>query len=204
MRKVLFALIMLVAAAAAASAQTPAAMLDKAVASLRASGTVSATYSVSSPQGSYSGTIVMSGSKFRMLSRPVKCWYDGRTQWSYSVATGEVNVTTPTAADLQMVNPYAAAQGFKTNFNMWKARTQVAGSYTIKLMPKKRKSNIKQILLYIANGSCQIKKARFEMTNGTATTVTISNYKTHVSYPASTFTFSKKMVPAGVQVVDLR
>ncbi len=203
MKRLFLVFSIIVAMAVCSFAQSPAAMLDKAVASLGASGTVSASYSVSSPQGSYSGTIVMSGNKFRMLSKPVKCWYDGTTQWAYSAATGEVNVTTPTAADLQMINPYAAVQGFKRNFNMWKAYTQVAGFYTVKLMPK-RKSNIKQILLYLANGSCQIKKARFEMTNGTATTVTISNYKTHVSYPASTFTFSKAQVPAGVQVVDLR
>ncbi len=203
MRRLFFAFALIVAVALGAMAQTPASMLDKAVASLRSSGTVSASYSVSSPQGSYSGTIVMSGNKFRMLSKPVKCWFDGTTQWTYSVATGEVNVTTPSADDLQMTNPYAAVQGFKRNFNMWKAYTQVPGYYTVKLMPK-RKSNIKQVLLYLANGSCQIKKARFEMTNGTTTTVTISNYKTHVSYPASTFIFSKAQVPAGVQVVDLR
>ena len=114
-----FLLLSIVATVAVCSlAQTPAAMLDKAVASLGSSGTVSASYSVNSPQGSYSGTIVMGGSKFRMLSKPVKCWYDGTTQWTYSAATGEVNVTTPTAADLQMVNPYAAVQGFKRNFNM--------------------------------------------------------------------------------------
>ena len=194
---------MIVAVALCSLAQTPAQMLDKAAASIKQGGMVSATYAVKSSQGSYSGTLVMSGNKFRLLSAPVKCWYDGSTQWTYSVSTGEVNVTTPSASDLQMTNPYAAVQSFKSNFNMWKAYTQVAGSYTVKLMPK-RKSNIKQVLIYIANGSCQIKKAVFEMTNGTRTTISISNYKTHVNYPASTFTFSKSQVPAGTQVVDLR
>jgi outer membrane lipoprotein-sorting protein len=187
----------------AAFAQTPVSVLDKAVSVLKSSGTVTASYSVVAKAGTGAGTIAMSGVKYRILAHGMKSWYDGKTQWSYSTATGEVDITNPTASDLEMTNPYAAAQSFKTNFNMWKARTQLPGSYTIKLVPKK-KSNIKQILLYISTKSYQIQKAKFEMSDNSVYLIAISNYKTHVNLPASTFTFDKSFVPKGAQVVDLR
>lgn len=187
--------------ALSASAQTPQQVLDKAIAAL--SGTVSAGYSIKSSQGTMSGTIVISGSKFRMLSKDVKCWYDGKTQWTYSSATQEVNVTTPTAAELSMTNPMAAAQSFKKNCNMWKAAGQIAGQYAIMLQPK-GKSDISKIYLYITNGSNLLRSAHFQMKDGSRFTITLSNYKTKVSVPASTFSYEASQVPAGTQVVDLR
>ena len=186
-----------------AQAQTPQQMLDKAIAALRSAGTISANYKVKSSQGSNAGTIVMAGSKYRLVSNEMKCWYDGRTQWTWSQATDEVNITNPTAEDLQMTNPMAAATDFKTNFNMWKSKGQIPGHYAMMLRPKK-KSNIDQVYLYLSNGSNLLHIAHIRMSDGSTFTLTLTGYKTKQSMPASTFTYDKSMVPAGTQVVDLR
>jgi len=186
-----------------AQAQTPQQMLDKAIAALRSAGTISANYKVKSSQGSNAGTIVMAGSKYRLVSNEMKCWYDGKTQWTWSQATDEVNITNPTAEDLQMTNPMAAATDFKTNFNMWKSKGQIPGHYAMMLRPKK-KSNIDQVYLYLSNGSNLLHIAHIRMSDGSTFTLTLTGYKTKQSMPASTFTYDKSMVPAGTQVVDLR
>lgn len=186
-----------------AQAQTPQQMLDKAIAALRSAGTISANYKVKSSQGSNVGTIVMAGSKYRLVSNEMKCWYDGKTQWTWSQATDEVNITNPTAEDLQMTNPMAAATDFKTNFNMWKSKGQIPGHYAMMLRPKK-KSNIDQVYLYLSNGSNLLHIAHIRMSDGSTFTLTLTGYKTKQSLPASTFTYDKSMVPAGTQVVDLR
>jgi len=198
MKKILSIIMLL--AAFTASAQTPQQMLDKAVAALK--GTVSANYSVKSTQGKMNGTIVIDGTKFRMLSSDVKCWYDGKTQWTYSKATEEVNVITPTAAELATTNPMAAAQSFKKNFNMWKAAGQIPNHYAIMLKPKAN-SDIKQVYLYISNGTNLLHNAHFKMADGSAFTITLTNYK-KAAMPASTFTYDASLVPAGTEVVDLR
>ena len=41
-------------------------------------------------------------------------------------------------------------------------------------------------------------------TDGTKSTITISNYNRNASAPASTFEFDKTQVPQGTEVVDLR
>ena len=65
-------------------AQAPATMIDKCVAAINAGGGVTANYSVTTSQGTSSGTIAMQGNKFRIISSDAKCWYDGKTQWSWS------------------------------------------------------------------------------------------------------------------------
>ncbi len=185
-----------------AVAQTPSAMLDKCVAAINASGGVTASYSVTSSQGTSKGNIAMQGNKFRIISADAKCWYDGKTQWSWSPMTSEVNITTPDVSELQMTNPVAAAAHFKASYNMKRAKAKTAKTYVIKLTPKK-KDNFKTLWLYFDETTSLLRTARFEMNDKSVYSVKISDYK-HKSLPASTFTFEKSQVPAGTQVVDLR
>jgi outer membrane lipoprotein-sorting protein len=184
-------------------AQTPQAMLDKCVAAINTGGGVTASYSVTTAQGTSSGSLSMQGSKFRIISPEAKCWYDGKTQWSWSPVTSEVNITSPTTDELQLTNPIAAVQHFKANFNMKRAKAKTAKTYVIKLTPKKKKDNIKTLWLYFDENTSLLRTARFEMSDKSVYTIKITNYK-HKSLPASTFTFDKSQVPAGTQVVDLR
>lgn len=200
--KKIFIAILTTLTALAATAQTPTAILDKCVATMNAGGGLTANYSITSSEGTSKGNIAMLGKKFRVISPEAKCWYDGKTQWSWSPVTGEVNITTPTASDLQMTNPIAAVQHFKANFNMKKAKARTAKTLVIKLTPKK-KDNIKTLWLYFDENTSLLRTARFEMSDKTVYLVQITNYK-HKSLPASTFTFDKSQVPAGTQVVDLR
>ncbi len=202
MRKKLLFIVALVAVAFTASAQSPSSVVDKVLAAIKGGKAVSASYSVSSSQGSSKGTLVMSGKKFRVLASDVKCWYNGTTMWSYSPATDEVNITTPTAADLQMTNPYSAAQNFKSSYIISKGGTG-NGTYTIRFTPKK-KSNVKHMLVTVSTSTWLINKAEIVQTNGTKATITISNYNKNASVNASTFEFDKNQVPAGTEVVDLR
>lgn len=188
--------------AASAGAQSPASVVDKVVAALRGGKAVSASYSISSKQGSSQGTIVISGKKFRVLASDVKCWYNGTNMWSYSAATGEVNLTNPTAADLQMTNPYSAAQNFKNSYIVSKGGSG-NGTYTVRFTPKK-KSNIKHMLVTVSTSTWLISKAVIVETSGATTTISISNYNRNASASASTFEFDKNQVPAGTEVVDLR
>lgn len=183
--------------------QTPAAMLDKCVTAINAGGGATADYCITSSQGTSKGTIAMQGKKFRVISPEAKCWYDGKTQWSWSPLTDEVNITTPTADELQMTNPIAAAQHFKTHFVMKRAKAKTANTYVIRLTPRDKKDTIKTLWLYFDSTTSLLRTARFDMRDGSVYTVKITGYK-HKSLPSSTFTFDKSQVPAGTQVVDLR
>ena len=194
MTKKLLSLIFLLVACSA-QAQNATAVFDKMVAAFKAGGTMSASYSMNGSKG----TIVMQGAKFRILADDIKSWFNGKTQWTYSDQTGEVNIVDPTAQELQMTNPLAAAKSLKDAFNM--TSLKAATGYAIKLTPKK-KSNVKSITLYISKAYV-LTASDYVTTNGTYK-LKLTNYKTKQSYPASTFVFDKKLVPAGTEVVDLR
>ena len=202
MRKKLSIMLVALMVAMGAMAQSPSSVVDKVLASLKGGKAVSATYQLTSSRGSSRGSLVMSGNKFRVLASDVKCWYNGTTMWSYSPATEEVNVTTPTAADLQMTNPYSAAQNFKNGYIISKGGSG-KGTYTIRFTPKK-KSNVKHMLVTVSTSTYLITKAVVEQTDGQKFTITISNYNKNAAASASTFEFDKSQVPAGTEVVDLR
>ncbi len=204
MKRIHIALLMALATIVAmAQAQSPSTMLDKCIAAINASGGVTASYSITTSQGTSQGKIAMQGSKFRVISPDAKCWYDGKTQWSWSPLTQEVNITSPTPDELQMTNPIAAAQHFKSRFNMKKAKAKTAKTYAIKLTPKAKNDAVKTLWLYFDETTSLLRTARFEMRDKTVYIIKITNYK-HTSLPASTFTYDKSLVPAGTQVVDLR
>ena len=142
--KKIFIAILTITVGLFAQAQTPQAMLDKCVAAINVGGGITANYSITTAQGTSKGTLTMQGTKFRIISPEAKCWYDGKTQWSWSPVTEEVNVTSPTPDELQMTNPIAAVQHFKANFNLKRAKAKTANTYVIKLTPKK-KDNIKTL-----------------------------------------------------------
>ena len=144
MRKAFITFIIAMAAIDAV-AQTPTAILDKCVAATNAAGGLTADYSITSSEGTSHGTIAMQGNKFRIISPEAKCWYDGKIQWSWSPVTAEVNITSPTADELQLTNPISAVQHFKSSFNMKKAKAKTANTQVIKLSPKK-KDNIPKSL----------------------------------------------------------
>ena len=202
MRKTVLLILSLIVMAATASAQSPSSVVDKVLGAMKSSNAISASYVMSSPQGNSSGTLVMSGKKFRLLANDVKCWYNGNTMWSYSTATDEVNITTPTAADLQMTNPYSVAQNFKSAYIVSKGG-KGNGTYTLRFTPKK-KSNVKHLLVTVSTSTWLINKAEIVQTNGSKAIITISNYNKNASVNASTFEFDKSQVPAGTEVVDLR
>lgn len=202
MKRTFILIMTIVSVTLCAGAQSPSSVVDKVLGALKSSKAVSASYAVSSPQGSSKGTLVMSGKKFRVLASDLKCWYNGTTMWAYSPATDEVNITTPTAADLQMTNPYSAAQNFKSSYIISKGGTG-NGTYTIRFTPKK-KSNVKHMLVTVSTSSWLINSAVIQQTDGTKTTITISNYNPNASANAKTFEFDKSQVPADTEVVDLR
>ena len=203
MRRITSVLIFALAGLALALAQKPAQVLDKAVAVIDGAGGVTANYALTSSHGNSNGTFAMSGEKFRVLSPEVKCWFNGNDQWAYSPTTGEVNITTPTARELQMTNPLAAARAFKKGCKLSKAKRQAPGMHTIVLIPNER-GDVKGITLDIDRNTYLLRTAVFVMNNGQHFAITLTNYKTGVALPASTFTYDPSQVPAGTEVVDLR
>ncbi len=126
MKKLRFLIPLLaIIAAITASAASPTAsqLVDDAAARLRQAKSVVISFKATgkTPADSYNGTFTLSGNKFAIDAPEAKVWYDGKTQWTWTAASGEVNITEPTVEEVAQVNPYSILSSLRSRY---KARYQ--------------------------------------------------------------------------------
>ena len=166
------------------------------------SKSVYATFSLIDNGHSENGSITLSGNKFAISTNNLSTWFNGKTLWSYAHSAKEVNISEPTASELQQINPFAIISNFKTAFNA-KLLSSANGSYKIQLTPKNNKQPTKNVELTINSSTYLPSLIVITAKNNTKATIKIKTIKPGNSVPASTFTFNAKKYP-GVEIVDLR
>ncbi len=97
-------------------AQTAKNVLDKAAANITVKSGVKASFNMTGSHGSTSGTILVKGKKFHASTPQAIIWFDGKTQWTYMKNNDEVNISTPTEAQLQAINPYNFINLYKSGY----------------------------------------------------------------------------------------
>ena len=93
--------------------QTAKEVLDKAAATISNKQGITAKFKISGPNFSPTdGTISVKGKKFQASTEVAIIWFDGKTQWTYMKQNNEVNVSNPSEAELQSLNPIDAPRRF--------------------------------------------------------------------------------------------
>lgn len=208
MKHTLLSILLVAAMAVVASVQSMAqsnpaqarAILDKTSKVIGHKSGVSAAFTLNNPTtGNVSGTIAVKGGKFNARTPQAIVWFNGKTQWTYMKKNNEVNISTPTQAQQQMMNPYTFINVYKTGYKM--SSTTAGGSYEVHLVAQNQKRSIQE--MYVTVNSKTYVPSRVKMKhNGRWYTVTISNFSTK-KQPDSLFTFNSKDYPSA-EVIDLR
>lgn len=173
-------------------------ILDKTAAIVGRKGGASANFSVSGKYGNTSGTISIKGNKFNARTPQAIVWYDGKTQWTYMKKCQEVNVSTPTEAQQQSMNPYKFVNIYKNGFKL--GVKNVSGGWQVHLYATNQKRTIKE--MYITIGKNYYPKTiKMRQSNGW-TTINVSNFKAR-NLSDATFRFNAKDFP-NAEVIDLR
>ena len=180
-------------------AQSAKAVLDKAAGTITAQSGVKANFKMTTANGSTSGTIAIKGKKFYATTPQAKVWFDGKTQWTYLKNNDEVNVSNPTEAQLQAINPYNFINIYKRGYTY---TMNTAGSdYVIHLMASNADRKIKELFISVNKKSYQPKQVK--MLQGKKwTTFDINSIKKE-NIPDSQFRFNAKDFPKA-EVIDLR
>ncbi|HIW44615.1 MAG TPA: outer-membrane lipoprotein carrier protein LolA, partial [Candidatus Prevotella stercoripullorum] len=136
--------------------------------------------------------------KFNARTQQAIVWFDGKTQWTYMKSSQEVNISTPTEAQQQSMNPYKFINIYKNGFRL--GMKNVSGGWQIHLYATNQKRTIKE--MYITIGRNYLPQTiKMRQSNGW-TTITVSNFKAK-KLSDSTFRFNSKDFP-NAEVVDLR
>lgn len=187
-------------------------ILDQTAETIRKSGVIKAEFTAKSfnskiQEGEAQGTIYLKGNKFVVKTTDATTWFDGKTQWSYVKGSEEVNVSTPTSEELQMINPYALLSIYQNGFSCKLGTIKnFRGNavYEIILTNNNRKQDLSCIIMYVLKDTYQPLFVLLQQRNlKLRSEITINNYQSNVSYPDSAFTFDSKQYP-NAEIIDLR
>ena len=208
MKHTLLSILLVAAMAVVASVQSMAqsnpaqarAILDKTSKVIGHKSGVSAAFTLNNPTtGNVSGTIAVKGGKFNARTPQAIVWFNGKTQWTYMKKNNEVNISIPTQAQQQMMNPYTFINVYKTGYKM--SSTKAGGSYEVHLVAQNQKRSIQE--MYVTVNSKTYVPSRVKMKHNVRWyTVTISNFSAK-KLPDSLFAFNSKDYPSA-EVIDLR
>ena len=192
---------MLVAAMIATSsfAQSAKQVLDKAAATVTASSGVKANFRVSTTTGNTSGTIAIKGKKFYATTPQAKIWFDGKTQWTYIKNNDEVNISTPSDAQLQAINPYNFINLYKRGYTY--TMNTAGANYVVHLTANSPSKKISEVFITVNKKSYE--PMQVKMLQGKKwTTFDITSIKKQ-NIADSQFRFNSADFPKA-EVIDLR
>lgn len=186
-------------------------VLDKTTAAFQKAGGVKADFSVkvftkSRLAGESEGVIQLKGEKFMLKTAEGTTWFDGKTQWSYLAGSDEVNVSNPTGAELQSLNPYALLQIYQRGFGYKLGNTKTFHGkqvYEVILTATVKEQDLARIVLYVTKDSYQPLYILAEQRDRNRSEITIADYQTGQRYADSVFVFDKKQYPQA-EIIDLR
>ena len=197
MKRIIFTLICALSLANV-SAQTAKEILDKAASVVNAKKGATADFVMSGKYGNAAGTISIKGNKFVANTPQAKMWYDGKTQWTYMTSTEEVNVSTPTEAQQQTMNPYRFINLYNMGYSMTKK--EVKNGFEVYLKATNPKRTITEMYITVNN---QFVPTNVKMKTAKGwTNINISNFR-KASLPDKAFRFNAKDYPKA-EVIDLR
>lgn len=173
-------------------------ILDKTAQTLYSKSGAKANFSASGKLGNVSGTVAVKGNKFYAYTQASVVWYDGRTQWTYMKKSQEVNISTPTEAQQQSMNPYKFLYIYKNGYKL--SVKKLGNGWQVHMDAVNQGRTIKEMYVTVSK-SYQLQTVKMRQSGGW-TTIRVSNFR-KVNLSDSHFRFNSKEYP-NAEVIDLR
>lgn len=200
MKRIVTTMALVLGFALTGMAQTAREVLDKCATKVSAPEGVQAQFSMNSAQyGEASGTIAVKGRKFCASTDVTSMWFDGTTLWTYVKQNDEVNVTTPSEQQLQVLNPYNFINLYKDGFNT--TMTTTAQCYVVHLTAADPQRKVQELFINIDKSTYAPTEVKL-LQKQKWTTFTIGQLKT-TALSDATFRFNSADFPSA-EVIDLR
>ena len=202
MKKIFLLALMSIMTLAIQAADTPSAkkILDKTASIVGKKSGAQANFHIANAKlGNTSGTIAIKGNKFNARTAEATVWFNGKTQWTYTKKTDEVNVTTPTQAQQTQMNPLTFINMYKTGYTL--SVKTVDGSYEVRLVAQNKSRSVQEMYI-VVNPKTYIPSQVRMRQKDSWTTINVSNFK-NANQSDAIFTFNKKDFPTA-EIVDLR
>lgn len=199
----LVALVCLLLALPVKAQYDAAGILERTSEAFRKAGGVLAEFKVEAGGAEMaSGTIRLLGEKFVLQTDEAKTWFDGHTQWTYLPSTNEVNISNPTPAELQSLNPFAWLSLYRHGYRAVYENSSDRSLHKIVLIAE-RGQELQRITLYLQKANLFPTRIVLQQRTGEPVEIAISSFRTGINYPDGFFVFNPQQYP-GAEVIDLR
>ena len=202
MKKIVFVLTLMLGCLSSGSVQAQDAktVLDKCAAAVSSKSGVQADFTMISAQyGDSSGKISVKGRMFTATTSMATLWFDGKTLWTYMANNDEVNVTTPSESQLQVMNPYNFINMYKKGFKY--TMTQSGDAYQVHLTATDDAKKVREMFITVDKKTYHPIEVKLLQKQKWTTFIT-KNLKT-VKLSDAAFRFNSKDFPTA-EVIDLR
>ena len=201
MKKIALVITLLCAFVLPLAASTATSILDKSAAALRRAGDVKIEFAFTMGGSTSEGYIKIQGNKFVLSMGGMITWFDGKTMWQYSKKNEEVSVTEPSKSEIAKINPYSFLSFYKNGYSASMGKSTAADHQVV--LSGHGASQYKNVKMKINKKSLYPTQIDLTTTSGHSLSISCKSVRKNQSFPASTFSFSKKKFPEA-EIVDLR
>lgn len=191
-------------------AQNATTILDQCAEKLKSNGGLQASFTATNfkkttEQGSTQGTIDIQQNKFKMQSPQMTTWFDGTTQWTMLAGSDEVNVTQPTAQELQTINPYSFISIYKNGYKASMSGINYNGKkcHNVRLTANDKGKSIQEMRIVIDPTTLLPLSIRIRQKDGNWLRLRVNQIQMGKKWDNNHFRFLEKDYPH-VEVIDLR
>ena len=179
--------------------QTAKSVLDKTAATVSVKEGLKANFKMTGTHGNTSGSVAVKGKKFYATTPQATVWFDGKTMWTYMKNNDEVNISSPTQAQLLTLNPYTFINLYKRGYNY--TLNKSGKDYVVHLTASDANTKIKE--MFISINKSNYHPTQVKMLQGQKWLIfDITNLKKE-SVPDAQFRFNSKDFPSA-EIIDLR
>ena len=192
----------LTASAAGNKTQTAESILAGLRSKITSAPSVEAVFTINSEHGPLHGSVILAGDKYQLSTPELEVWYDGKTQWTLSRTSKEVNITTPDADERMASNPFAILSAGKGHYTS-RRLADSKGNQVVQLTPTDKTSAIGSFTIYVKPTDKWPAAINVNFEDGRRIDITVNSISAGKTRQASTFTFNKSRYP-GFEIIDLR
>lgn len=190
----------------AAQSSDATEILERVEAGFRKAGGVRVEFAMQASSGKSEGIIELEGEKFVLHAGGMTTWFDGRTQWTCLPSGEEVNVSEPTAEELQSLNPYAwlslYRNGYRAQFYRHAFSADTARYYCVLLTAAHDSTELQSLIIYVQKNTYRPARIVLQQ-GGEEVEITIVAYQDGLSWADNHFSFDVSKHP-GIEVIDMR
>lgn len=184
-------------------------ILDKAADKIATYGDVCVQFRATSfngtkEQGRMEGKMLLQGMKYQLDTPEMMTWYNGLTQWTLIPENKEVNITTPTAEEIQAIHPYSFLSLYRNGYDMEVKDSKLRGQdvYEVHLTARKKEMPLKELYVDVRKSDYALFCIRVRQGKDW-NRISLETIQGGLKYSDADFTFPKEKYP-DYEIIDLR